>query len=245
MHAVDAVVCAHDGPRLGFLDDVFECREVDFAQRTLGDVGADAQTVGLLIVGREVLERGAHALGLHAGDDAHGLMAGKIRVFGPVFEATAAKRVALDVDAGAENDRHFLLDAFLAHGLAHLVDELGIPGAGQAGRRREAGGRHGIVQIGFAGAGRQGFAQSVRAIGDHVAGDAFGFDALQMPGVAAGRQGGFLFKGQVVDGGIGIAAHGTSFMRFVVFGSRLVGEPTTNRLVGTLSKQLAQHANHL
>ena len=163
-------------------------------------------------------------------------MAGKIRVFGPGCEATAAKRVALDVDAGAENDRHFLLDAFLAHGLAHLVDELGIPGAGQAGRRREAGGRHGIVQIGFAGAGRQGFAQSVRAIGDHVAGDAFGFDALQMPGVAAGRQGGFLFKGQVVDGGIGIAAHGTSFMRFVVFGSRFVGEPTTNRLVGTLSK---------
>lgn len=35
MHAVDAVVCAHDGPRLGFLDDVLERREVDFAQRTL------------------------------------------------------------------------------------------------------------------------------------------------------------------------------------------------------------------
>ena len=70
MHAVDAVVCAHDGPRLGLLDDVLECREVDFAQRTLGDVGADAQTVGFLVVGGEVLERGAHALGLHACDDA-------------------------------------------------------------------------------------------------------------------------------------------------------------------------------
>ena len=37
--------------------------------------------VGLLIVGGKVLERGAHALGLHAGDDTYGLMAGQIWVF--------------------------------------------------------------------------------------------------------------------------------------------------------------------
>ena len=130
MHAVDAVVGAHDGPWLGGFDDVFEGREVDLAQRPLGDVGADAQAVGLLIVGGKVLERGAHALGLHAGDDTYGLMAGQIWVFGPVFEAAAAERVALDVDAGAEDDGHLLLDAFLAHGFAHPVDELGVPGAG-------------------------------------------------------------------------------------------------------------------
>ena len=130
MHAVDAVVGAHDGPWLGGFDDVFEGREVDFAQRALGDVGGYAQAVGFLVVGREVLERGAHALGLHAGDDADCLMAGQIRVFGPVFEAAAAERVALDVDAGTEDDGHLLLDAFLAHGFAHPVDELGVPGAG-------------------------------------------------------------------------------------------------------------------
>ena len=186
---------------------MFEGREVDLAQRPLGDVGADAQAVGLLIVGGKVLERGAHALGLHAGDDTYGLMAGQIRVFGPIFEAAAAERIALDVDAGTEDDGHLLLDAFLRHGLADLVDELGVPGAGQAGRRREASGRHGIVQIGFAGAGCQGFAQSVRAIGDHVAGDALGFDALQMPGVAAGGEGRLLFEGQVVDGRISGVAH--------------------------------------
>ena len=207
VHAVDAVVGAHDGPWLGGFDDVFEGREVDLAQRPLGDVGADAQAVGLLIVGGKVLERGAHALGLHAGDDTYGLMAGQIRVFGPIFEAAAAERIALDVDAGTEDDGDLLLDAFLRHGLADLVDEFRVPGAGQAGRRREAGGGHGVVQVGFAGAGCQGFAQSVRTVGDHVAGNAFGFHTLQMPGVAAGGEGRLLFEGQVVDGRISGVAH--------------------------------------
>ena len=186
MHAVDAVVGAHDGPWLGGFDDVFECREVDFAQRTLGDVGADAQPVGLLAVGGEMLERSAHALGLHACDDADCLMAGQIRVFGPVFEAAAAKRVALDVHAGTENYGNLLLNAFFGHGFADLVDEFRIPRAGQARGRREAGGGHGVVQIDFAGGGRIGLAQAVGAVGDHVAGNALGFNALQMPSVAAG-----------------------------------------------------------
>ena len=153
MHAVDAVVCAHDGPRLGFLDDVFECREVDFAQRTLRDVGADAQTVGLLVVGGEMLERSAHALGLHACDNANGLMACQIRVFGPVFEAAAAKRVALDVHAGTEDYGNLLLNALFGHGFADLVDEFRVPRAGQTSGRRKAGGRHAVVQIDFAGGG--------------------------------------------------------------------------------------------
>ena len=199
MYAVDAVVCAHDGPRLGFLDNVFECREVDFAQRTLGDVGADAQPVGLLVVGGEVFERGAHALGLHACDNANGLMACQIRVFGPVFEAAAAKRVALDVHAGTEDYGNLLLNAFFGHGFADLVDEFRVPRAGQARGRREAGGGHGVVQIDFAGGGRVGLAQAVGAVGDHIAGNALGFNALQMPSVAAGSQRCLLFKRQVID----------------------------------------------
>ena len=181
MHAVDAVVGAHDGPWLGGFDDVFEGREVDFTQRALGDVGGYAQTVGLLVVGREVLERGAHALGLHAGDDADGFMTRQVRVFGPVFEATAAKRVALDVHARAEDYGDLLLNALFGHGFANLVDEFRIPGAGQTSRRREAGGRHAVVQVDFAGGGRIGLAQAVGAVGDHVAGNAFGFHTQASP----------------------------------------------------------------
>ena len=215
VHAVDTVVGAHDGPRLGGLDDVFEGRQVDLAQGALADAGIDAQTVGLLVVGGEVLERGAHALGLHAGDDADRLMAGQVRVLGPIFEAAAAERVALDVDGGGPDHGHLLLDALLGHRLADLVDEFRVPGAGQAGRRREAGGGHGVVEIGLAGAGGQGLAQAVGAVGDHVAGNALGFNALQMPGVAAGSQGCLLFKRQVIDGRIGAFAH--TFLFRIVF----------------------------
>ena len=215
MHAVDAVVCTHDGPRLGLLDDVLECREVDFAQRTLGDVGADAQTVGFLVVGGEVLERGAHALGLHACDDADCLMARQIRVFGPVFEAAAAKRVALDVHAGTEDYGNLLLNALFGHGFADPVDEFRVPRAGQTSGRRKAGGRHAVVQIDFAGGGRVGLAQAVGAIGDHIAGNALGFNTLQMPSVAAGSQGCLLFKRQIIDGRIGFFAH--TFLFRIVF----------------------------
>ena len=194
---------------------MFECREVDFAQRTLGDVGADAQTVGFLIVGGEVLERSAHALGLHACDDADCLMARQIRVFGPVFEAAAAKRVALDVHARAEDYGNLLLNALFGHGFANLVDEFRVPRAGQTSGRRKAGGRHAVVQIDFAGGGRVGLAQAVGAIGDHIAGNALGFNTLQMPSVAAGSQGCLLFKRQIIDGRIGFFAH--TFLFRIVF----------------------------
>ena len=193
MHAVDAVVGAHDGPRLGLLDDVFEGREVDLAQGARADAGIDAQSVGFLIVGGEVLERRAHALGLHAFNNADGFMTGQVRVFGPVFEAATAERVALDIDAGAKNHSHLFLNALLSHRLTNLVNELRIPRAGQAGGRREAGGGHGVVKVGLTGAGGQGLPQTVRTVSDHVTWDAFGLHALQMPCVATGGEGCLLF----------------------------------------------------
>ena len=35
----------------------------------------------------------------------------------------------------------------IVHGFANLVDEFRMPGAGQTSRRREAGGRHAVVQV--------------------------------------------------------------------------------------------------
>ena len=199
-HAVDLVVRAHDGPWLGGFDDVFEGRQINLAHGARGDRGADAQTVGLLVVGGEVLQRGAHALGLHALDDADGGVAGQVRVLAPVFEAAAAERVALDVDAGAEDDGHLLLDAFLTHRLADAFDEFRVPRAGHAGRRREAGGGHVLLDIHRFGV--LGLAQAVRTVGDGVVRQALGRHIAQAPRVGAAGQRGLLFKGQVVYGGI-------------------------------------------
>ena len=59
--AVDLVVGAHHGGGAGLGDDAFEGRQVDFAQRALVHVGADAHPLGLLVVGREVLHRRTRA----------------------------------------------------------------------------------------------------------------------------------------------------------------------------------------
>jgi hypothetical protein len=45
-------------------DHAFERREVDLPQRSLVDLGRDPCPVGLLVVRREVLDRGADTLGL-------------------------------------------------------------------------------------------------------------------------------------------------------------------------------------
>ena len=141
-------------------------------------------------------------------------MARQIRVFGPVFEAAAAKRVALDVHAGTEDYGNLLLNAFFGHGFADLVNELRIPRAGQARSRREAGGGHGVVQIDFASGGRVGLAQAVGTVGNHIAGNALGFNSLQMPSVAAGSQGCLLLKRQVIDGRIVFSLMRSSFASF-------------------------------
>jgi hypothetical protein len=64
VHAVDLVVGAHDGPRLGLLHHPLERAQVELPQRALVDIRADAHPVGLLAVDREVLERRPDPLAL-------------------------------------------------------------------------------------------------------------------------------------------------------------------------------------
>ena len=62
IHPVELVVGAHDGPGFGVLDYILEGGQVYLAQGALIDVGADPETIGLLVVGSEVLQGGAHGL---------------------------------------------------------------------------------------------------------------------------------------------------------------------------------------
>ena len=62
-------------------------------------------------------------------------MTRQVRVFGPVFEATAAKRVALDVHARAEDYGDLLLNALFGHAsptwwMSSGFQELDRPAAG-------------------------------------------------------------------------------------------------------------------
>ena len=104
VRAVDLVVGAHDRPRPGGGDHVLERGQVDLAQRALVDLGVDAEPVGLLVVGGEVLDAGAHPLALQPLDEPGRDASGQVRVLGDVLEVAPAQRRTLDVDTGPEHD---------------------------------------------------------------------------------------------------------------------------------------------
>ena len=86
------------------------------------------------------------------------LLTGQVRVFGPVFEATAAK-VALDVHARRKITATFS-ECTLRHGFTNLVDEFRIqeldrPAAAESRWQARS------CSIDFAGGGRVGLAQAV------------------------------------------------------------------------------------
>lgn len=60
--------------------------------------------VPLLVVAREVFDRGHHALRLHAPDVLHGDLSREAGIFAEIFEIPAAEGRAVDVHAGAEQD---------------------------------------------------------------------------------------------------------------------------------------------
>ena len=73
-------------------DNAFERGEVDLAEGALVDVGADAKSVGLLVVRREVLDAGPDATALEALNERRAEYPGHVRILGEVLEVAAAQR---------------------------------------------------------------------------------------------------------------------------------------------------------
>ena len=137
--ARNAVVGAHDAPRLRLAHAVFEGPEVDFAQGPLRHAGVVYLFARLLVVGHEVLEARADALRLDPFDHRRGQVPREQRIFGVVFEVAAAERVAHDVDAGGEDHVDAVGAGFAAHRLPLQACRAAVPGGGQRRGRGEAG----------------------------------------------------------------------------------------------------------
>ena len=196
VRAVDLVVGAHDRPRPRLLDDALEAGEVDLAQRALVDVGRDAQPVGLLVVGRVVLDRRADALALQALDERRAEHAGDERVLGEVLEVAPAQGGALDVDAGAEDDVDALRARLLADRRPDPPHELRVEGRAERARGGEAGGGQAagdadvVALVGL-------LAQAVRAVGERDGADAGAGHRRGVPEVRPEAQRSLLFQREV------------------------------------------------
>ena len=152
----------------------------------------------LLVVGGEVLDGGAHVLGLNAVDEGGGHFAGEVGIFGEVFKVSAAQGAALDVHCGAKNHAQALVLAAVADGLTHAVDQILVKGGGGSAGGGHADGFNGVVHAQMVGA-LVLLAQAVGAVGDHAGGDAQTLHGFGVPEVQAGQKAAFLFQGHLGD----------------------------------------------
>ena len=199
--AVELVVGAHDRPRLCPLDDALEGGQVDLTQRALVDDGIDAEALRLLVVGREVLERGADTLALDAFDQRGGQFAGVIGVFGEVLEVAPAERRALHVDAGAEQHVGAQRNRLGRQRLAHGLQQFRIPGGRQQRGGGEAGGRQALRGHGM---DVRHAAHAVRPVGDKKFRHAQSFHGRRRPRAGARAERGFFFEGHLLDNAVNV-----------------------------------------
>ena len=135
--AVEAVVGAHDPPRVGFVHGAFERAQVELAKGAFVDVDVDAHPLDLGVVRGEVFDGDGHVVRLHATDVGRRERTGEFGVFAVALERAAADRGSMEVDGRAEHDVRALAACLGADQRPDLADEVGIP----RGAERDAG-RH-------------------------------------------------------------------------------------------------------
>ena len=197
---VHLVVGRHEGGRVRGRDHDLEATQVQLAQRALVDDRVDHHPGSLLVVRGVVLGAGGHPLGLDAAHEGGGQHARQQRVLGEVLEVAPAAWMPLEVQARAEQDGHILGAGLAPQCRADLLEQCGVPGAGQRGGDREARGRHGVVEpdvVRVAGL----LAQPVRAVGHHHGRDE-SRDGLGVPEVAPAQQADPVSQRQSGDDGL-------------------------------------------
>ena len=177
---VQAVVGTHDRPRPALAHHGLEAAQVDFPQGAFVHDRVDEHAAGFLIVGGEVLDARAHALGLDAVDQRGRHCAADQWILGEILEVPAAQGMALDVHARPEQHGDVLGGALFTEGHADFAQQVAVPGTRERRCRRKARGRHARVEPDVVCGGRL-LAQTVRAVGDHDRGHAEAFVPLEMP----------------------------------------------------------------
>ena len=196
--AVDQVVAGHEVLGVGLLDGDLETGEVDLAQRALIEHGVGCLAAGLLLVAGEVLGAGGEALVLDAAHIACGHLSCEIGILGDVLEVASAERVALDAEAGAQDDVVVHGRRLLGERHADLLGELGLPGVGDGHGRGEAGCGKRAADTQMVGTLALD-AQAVGAIGEVELGHALGRIRLRTERGGAGEQRAFLLEGEAGD----------------------------------------------
>jgi hypothetical protein len=112
---------------MALLDGRAERGQVDLAQRPLAHPGVDRAALGLLVVGRVMLDRRDDALALDAGHDLGRDGPGEEGVLGQVLEVASVLGHAVDVHGRPEHDADAPGAGVAPHGGPELPREVGVP----------------------------------------------------------------------------------------------------------------------
>ena len=98
------IVCAHDGPRLAFLNCSLESGQIDFIKSTVVHNNIGGVTVDFLIIQRIVLYTGSYTILLHTLYIRNHHAGSQIRIFTHILKVTSIQRSTVNVDTGTQKD---------------------------------------------------------------------------------------------------------------------------------------------
>ena len=189
---VNLIIGGHDRPGLGFPHRRLKAGQINLPQGTFVHNLIDGHAAGFLVVYGKMLERGAHAHGLHTQNVVLGHLGREEGILGKILEIAAAQGAALDICARTQQDGHLLSQTFLAQRLTDFLQQLSVPAAGQRRGRGEAGSGNALVDaqmIRLAGL----FAQTMGAVRHHDLRNTLARDFFRQPeGCALAEAGLFL-----------------------------------------------------
>ena len=143
---VQFIVGRHHSPRRRLLHGYLEILEIDLPQCPFPDQRVVLVAVGLLVVEREMLDRGPDAVGLHSPDIRSGHFSGEQRILGEILVVTSVERIAVYVLARGQEHVHPVFESLVADGGGSLLDKRKVPGRSQEGSYRKSRGIESIAR---------------------------------------------------------------------------------------------------
>ena len=137
--AVDFVVCRHDRARLGFFDSNFERLKVDLSECSFADNLLDAETLGFLLVRREMFDGSRDASRLHTEHILSSELAGQVGILREALEVTTTERMAMRAHCWSKKTSGALGQSLLSKSYTDSVCKVGV----ECGRNTAGGGKAG------------------------------------------------------------------------------------------------------
>ena len=145
--ATNAVECAHGTLDLSFGERLLEGFQIDFADSLLVREGADALTVGFLIVQCKMLDVADNTVILQTFHFLRGKFTGKEAILGIILKVTAGIRCAMDIDSRRISAYRFSTVPVLTHCGADFIHQVTVKRASAENFTAEAGSICAILHI--------------------------------------------------------------------------------------------------